>query len=276
MNRVWIILFQIIFALATNAQTFYEISSGRALTDLSACTEKRLYLNGIACGLVKVQCILEGLTFQGNVIGNVEWKDGEYYVYMSDGSKKLSIRHPKLLPMDFDFVMAFGGDVETSLTYKVVLSIPEALFTSIVVNQNSGNEVLGQQIPASSVPRSTTLSGYIKDEANGDALIGVNIINKRTGQVLYLDFEGAFSLSDLKSGDSTEAKYVGFGTKTIKFTGEIPPTLDIMLKHNGRDTNEEYFYDPNDISEYYDLKGNKLTQRPTKKGCLYKDFGWQA
>lgn len=39
----------------------------------------------------------------------------------------------------------------------------------------------------------------------------------------------------------------------------------------GRGTEkEDYFYEPDDAAEYYDLKGNKLKQRPTKKGTYIR------
>jgi hypothetical protein len=55
--------------------------------DLSASTYERKDLNGQACALVKVQLAAYGAKFEGNVIGEVAYKTGEYWVYMTEGSR---------------------------------------------------------------------------------------------------------------------------------------------------------------------------------------------
>ena len=65
--------------------------------DLSASQYERKDLAGQACGLVKVQLAEEGAKFEGNVFGNVEYKTGEYWVYMTQGAYMLRIKHPKFV-----------------------------------------------------------------------------------------------------------------------------------------------------------------------------------
>ena len=68
--------------------------------DLTASRYKRLDRNGVACALVKVQVPLEGVVFEGNVMGNVENKAGEYWVYITAGTKFFRIKHKSVTPLD--------------------------------------------------------------------------------------------------------------------------------------------------------------------------------
>ena len=46
--------------------------------DLSASTNERKDLNGKPCGLLKIQINKKDISFDGNVIGNVAYRNGEY------------------------------------------------------------------------------------------------------------------------------------------------------------------------------------------------------
>ncbi|MDO5395464.1 MAG: tetratricopeptide repeat protein [Bacteroidales bacterium] len=62
--------------------------------DLSGAVNGRKDLNGNPCALLVVLAESNGVKFSGNVIGDVEYKDYKYYVYMSAGSKQLMITFP--------------------------------------------------------------------------------------------------------------------------------------------------------------------------------------
>lgn len=71
--------------------------------DLSASINQRVDANGVKCALVKVQCPHNDIIFEGNVIGEVEQKAGEYWVYMSNGTKMLQIKHADFNPVFVKF-----------------------------------------------------------------------------------------------------------------------------------------------------------------------------
>ena len=77
-------------ALSAQAQKAVVESFG-ATNDLSAQKYSRDDLNGRKCALVKVQVIAQDVTFQGNVMGDVKEQSGEYWVYMTDGTKQLKV-----------------------------------------------------------------------------------------------------------------------------------------------------------------------------------------
>ena len=57
--------------------------------DISASQFRVMDAKGKPCALVKVLLPAEGATFEGNVVGIPEFKQGEYWVYMPDGTKQM-------------------------------------------------------------------------------------------------------------------------------------------------------------------------------------------
>lgn len=60
--------------------------------NLYASTHPRTDSKGKTCGLLLVNSTLPGLAFDNKVaVGNVEYKSGTYYVYLSPGTKNLTV-----------------------------------------------------------------------------------------------------------------------------------------------------------------------------------------
>lgn len=92
-----------------------------ASNDLSARTLSRKDLNGQECALLKVQIIGQGVLFGGNVMGDVEYKGNEYWVYMPNGSKRLKVTHPDCLPIEVVFDNYGIGRVQGKTTYVLTV-----------------------------------------------------------------------------------------------------------------------------------------------------------
>lgn len=92
--------------------------------DLSASQYERKDLNGKACALVKVQLATSGAQFEGNVVGSTDYKTGEYWVYMTEGSYMLSVKHPSFVPLSVDFRVYGINGVRGKLTYNLTLLKP--------------------------------------------------------------------------------------------------------------------------------------------------------
>ena len=71
--------------------------------DLSASQYERKDLNGQPCALVKVQLATMGARFEGNVVGSADYKTNEYWVYMTEGSYLLSVKHSSFVPLSVNF-----------------------------------------------------------------------------------------------------------------------------------------------------------------------------
>ena len=117
------------FPDATLAQEL-TVKSLQATNDLSASQQRRQDLNGEPCALVKVQLAATDVTFEGNVIPPVEYKGGEYWVYMTKGSKELRIKHqavpPTFLPCHVKFTDYGIKDIQSLTTYYLTLLLPPA------------------------------------------------------------------------------------------------------------------------------------------------------
>ena len=78
--------------------------------------------NGNPCGLIKVQSNCTDLTFGDDIIGEVENKTNEYWVYLPKGSKQLVVKHPNFLPLLISF-QAYGvNEVASKTTYILTLN----------------------------------------------------------------------------------------------------------------------------------------------------------
>jgi hypothetical protein len=262
-------LIPLIFPQFIYGQTFDILNYSLLYSDLSAQTEPREDFNGVKCGLIKVRCVLDGVSFKGNVIGNVEHIDGEYWVYMSSGSKKLSIHHAKLLPLDVDFESIFNETIQPATTYLLTLSIPDVLYSTTLKNYEitSSQNIVKQNMLDEN---NTTISGIVTGTDDGEPIIGCTVMVKDTYNAIVTDIDGNFTLNNVIPNSTIKCSYIGYKTKEITFIGNIPPMLNVSLRPGKGTDREDYFYDPNDTSDYFDLNGNALSSRPTKKGTYLK------
>ena len=93
--------------------------------DLSASQYERKDLNGKPCALVKVQLATMGARFEGNVVGSADYKTGEYWVYMTEGSYMLSVKHPSFVPLSVNFRDYGISGVQGKATYRLTLLMPQ-------------------------------------------------------------------------------------------------------------------------------------------------------
>lgn len=72
-------------------------------TDMSAVEHPVVDFNEQQCGLVKVRLSVDGARFEGNVVGDVEYKANEFWVYLTEGTYRLWIKHPSFFPLEVNF-----------------------------------------------------------------------------------------------------------------------------------------------------------------------------
>ena len=135
MNRLLVsilILTLIPLSLPSSAQKL-TVDDMKATNDLSASQYRRKDLSGEACALVKVQLATADVGFEGNVIRPVEYKGGEYWVYMSKGSRELRIKHmaksPSFVPCHVSFSDYGIRNLESLTTYNLTLLLPQGTAT---------------------------------------------------------------------------------------------------------------------------------------------------
>lgn len=77
--------------MTVSAQLMQVKSFVRLPMDLTARIQPRIDLNGNYCAVIRVLSVEKDLQFSGNIIGDLEYKDGEILLYLVSGSKNITI-----------------------------------------------------------------------------------------------------------------------------------------------------------------------------------------
>lgn len=94
-------------------------------TDLTSSVNQVLDNNGKACGLLKVITNDKSMTFEGSVIGKPEYKNGEYWVYISPGAYQIRIKTDSNEPLMLNFKDYNLTKVESKATYELTFRYQE-------------------------------------------------------------------------------------------------------------------------------------------------------
>ena len=122
MKKIFIIIMLAVAgALGAWAQKAEVESFEVAPMDLTAQKYARKDLHGEKCAVVKVRVIADGVAFQGNLIGEPVEKPGEYWVYLTQGTKQVQILSRSFLP----FMYYFAEPLKGGVTYVLTLQAPQ-------------------------------------------------------------------------------------------------------------------------------------------------------
>ena len=121
--------FVLLFAAISSvfAQKLTVESFKLAPSDLTAHTQPRKDLNDCNCALIKVGIALEGVKFDGGIMGKPVQKIGEYWVYMPKGVSMLQVLHKNYTPLMVNFYDYGIGKVESGATYVLTLKKPNTI-----------------------------------------------------------------------------------------------------------------------------------------------------
>lgn len=124
---------------------FKILSFEKAASDISAISldYKRLDVNDEVCAIIKVRSDLKGLRFTASnpVVGEIKWLNGEYWIYLSGGTRQLSIFADGFIKLSYNFPERIekakvyiltlssktGGIVETGKGTLLITSNPETV-----------------------------------------------------------------------------------------------------------------------------------------------------
>ena len=120
----------LLFSISVCSQELHVKSFGIAESDLSAQIQSRKDLNDKNCALVKVGIGLQGVQFEGNVVGQVVNNVGEYWVYMPQGSRMLKVKHPYYPPIIVTFANYSMEKLESNRTYELMLTVSGGIQSS--------------------------------------------------------------------------------------------------------------------------------------------------
>ena len=124
--RKILLSFFMLFAIKSTvfAQKLKVESFKLASNDITAQSHPRKDLNNLNCALVKVGIALDGVKFDGSIMGEPIQKLGEYWVYMPKGVAMLQVLHKNYTPLMVNFYDYDVGKVESGMTYILTLSKP--------------------------------------------------------------------------------------------------------------------------------------------------------
>lgn len=95
----------------------------KAQDDLIARTHERLDLNEEPCAVVRVSAAnIYTYSFEGNIIGDVVYEAGEALVYMSEGSRYITIKSNQFGMMTVDFPYKLEKRMAYKLDLKIILA----------------------------------------------------------------------------------------------------------------------------------------------------------
>lgn len=122
--RNFIFICSIVISQITFGQDLKIEKCYLASNDLSASEYERKDGNDVPCALIKVLLTSVGAKFEGNIVGDVKYDVGEYWVYLTEGSHELRIKHPQYTALTINFRDYDIPSVNSKRTYIVSLVIP--------------------------------------------------------------------------------------------------------------------------------------------------------
>lgn len=101
--------------------------------DLSARTKPRLDLNENPCAIVKIVVAnTKNFAFEGNLIGDAIYNEGEIWVYMTDRTRRITVKNDQYGVLRFEFPVALEKQCVYEMTVKLVED-PEKKIRTLVM-----------------------------------------------------------------------------------------------------------------------------------------------
>ena len=147
---LWVLWCVVLGMCATqaSAQKLKVASFVQDATDLTARKDMpRQDRNGDYDGLVKIQMVQKGVTFETNMVDTVVERTSEYWVFMYKGAKKLMVKHSDYLPLTIDFRdYGFRGGVaeRAYLTFKTYPASCQISVSSTTVSESRQTDEHGE------------------------------------------------------------------------------------------------------------------------------------
>lgn len=147
-------LMSILCSIDVNAQEI-KVKSFSLQMEPMTVPMQRKDNNGEICALVKVILPSKQAAFEGNLIGDCDFKTSEYWCYLSPGSKYLKIKYPGTEPLLVNFENYIGTGLKSRGIYELAIEVPiqnhmDATFTiKGEIKKESPNEegLYGKKMP---------------------------------------------------------------------------------------------------------------------------------
>lgn len=129
------------WATEAAAQEIRAKSFHRLERDLTARTKPRMDLNDTPCALVRVEVSMaKEFQFEGNIIGDPVYDKGEALVYMTQGSRRLIMKHEKYGVLRYEFPEKLEKQAVYELSLKLIEDKNNKLRTLVMPVFSYGND----------------------------------------------------------------------------------------------------------------------------------------
>lgn len=139
-KRILLVTIWLLVSIGSYGQELKVEAFQRMDRDLLARTNERKDLNGVPCAIVRVSVAgSRKFFFEGNVIGDVVYKPGEAWVYMTDKSRNLTITSDKFGSMKYEFPQRLEQQVVYKLSLKLIQNEDNKIRTLVMPVVGVGN-----------------------------------------------------------------------------------------------------------------------------------------
>lgn len=119
LKPIFVLFVYVLFHQFSFAQGFKVKEFKQNLSDGSAF-HAPMDAEGHPCGLIKVRTDNSELQFKGDIVGDVDNKINEYWVYIPQSCKQIKVIHPNFMPLMIPF-SDYGIDISSKATYVLTL-----------------------------------------------------------------------------------------------------------------------------------------------------------
>lgn len=199
-NLLLLLLFIFVGSSTLFAQDIEVKKFGPLEKDQTSTLNPKKDINGIVCGLVKVQIKVSGVSFTGNVVGDVEENGMGYNVYLANGSKRINIKHPDFLPKTIVFSDYGVSKIESGKTYILDMKLEKI--------KNKGNTNKQGVLVLCVKPTDAEL--YVDDKLILKDNSGIYTLNLSQGSHYYSVKQGNLSINNMvaKVGNKANKIYI--------------------------------------------------------------------
>lgn len=122
-----LILLTLVLILPISVQA-EEVSIGEFIETneiMISTNDFRKDANGQLCALLRVYAPAEKVGFEGSIVGDVQYKVNEYWVFLTSGTKTIKVLYYSQPSVMVDITKFIGGPVKSKKIYQMKLNIPE-------------------------------------------------------------------------------------------------------------------------------------------------------
>ncbi len=165
MYRFLNILILLAAACGMSAQEI-SVSKFEPLSDVQYGSMLRPDLNGIDAALIKVQCPVEGVFFDGSLIGDPQFRTSEYWVWLEAGQRMMDMAVPGYKKIRIFFDDYGVGQVQSKAVYLLDVTLPQTGTAEERLKQFVKHFDAGEYDKAMALLRPLAEAGMAKAEYN--------------------------------------------------------------------------------------------------------------